>query len=384
MDDFIDALLGDVVELKRGYDLPQQERRLGTVPIVSSSGVTGYHATSMVPGPGVVTGRYGTLGLVFYVTERFWPLNTTLYVRDFKGNDPKFVSYFLRSLDFNAYSDKAAVPGLNRNHLHLAPVRFPSRLTDQRSIASVLAALDDKIDLNRRMNETLEAMARAIFKDWFVDFGPSRAKMEGRAPYLAPEIWKLFPHRLDDAGKPEGWAVGCLEDLFVLQRGFDLPSEKRINGPYAVMAAGGLNGFHNEFMAIGPGVTTGRSGVLGNVFFVHENFWPLNTSLWVKSFNTATPAYAYFILKNIDIAMYNAGSAVPTLNRNHIHSLPLPVPRKATIVAFDEIVMPLLKRQRANENESITLSGARDLLLPKLMSGEIRVKDAEKIAVTAL
>ena len=85
---------------------------------------------------------------------------------------------------------------------------IPATRSDQRAIASILGALDDKIDLNRRMNETLEAMARAIFKDWFVDFGPTRAKMEGGAPYLAPEIWALFPDRLDDEGKPEGWKMG--------------------------------------------------------------------------------------------------------------------------------------------------------------------------------
>jgi type I restriction enzyme S subunit len=159
-----ECALGDVIELKRGYDLPQQERRSGNVPIVSSSGVTDYHAEAMVKGPGVVTDRYGTLGQVFYVAEDFWPLNTTLYVRDFKGNDPKFISYFLRSVDFLAYSDKAAVPGLDRNHLHMARVRFPVDVVEQRAIAHILGTLDEKIELNRRMNETLEHIARAIFK----------------------------------------------------------------------------------------------------------------------------------------------------------------------------------------------------------------------------
>src|SRR4051812_5449584 len=116
--EWLDVRLGDVIELKRGYDLPQQQRLPGSVPLVSSSGVTDHHAVAMAKGPGVVTGRYGTLGEVFYIREDFWPLNTTLYVRDFKGNDPRFISYLLRGVDFLAYSDKAAVPGLNRNHLH--------------------------------------------------------------------------------------------------------------------------------------------------------------------------------------------------------------------------------------------------------------------------
>ena len=142
-----EASLGEVIELKRGYDLPQRKRIPGSVPLISSSGVTYYHTEAKVRGPGVVTGRYGTLGEVFFVPSDFWPLNTTLYVCDFKGNDPRFISYFLRGLDFSAYSDKAAVPGLNRNHLHQTAVRYPADITEQRAIAHVLGTLDDKIEM---------------------------------------------------------------------------------------------------------------------------------------------------------------------------------------------------------------------------------------------
>ena len=175
-EDWKQTTLGKVIELKRGYDLPRQKRTPGHIPIVSSSGPTDYHSESKVQGPGVVTGRYGTLGQVFFIPENFWPLNTTLYVRDFKGNDPRFISYFLRGIDFSAYSDKAAVPGLNRNHLHQESVRIPTDIHEQRAIAHILGTLDDKIECNRRMNETLEAMARTLFKSWFLDFDPVHAK----------------------------------------------------------------------------------------------------------------------------------------------------------------------------------------------------------------
>ena len=113
-----ECLLGDVLTLQRGFDLPNRHRRDGTVPIVSSSGITGFHSEARVIGPGVITGRYGTLGEVFYVDREFWPLNTTLYVRDFKGNDPLFLSYFLRTLDLSSQNTAGAVPGLNRKALH--------------------------------------------------------------------------------------------------------------------------------------------------------------------------------------------------------------------------------------------------------------------------
>lgn len=137
--------LGEVVELKRGYDLPARVRVPGKIPVVSSSGISGLHAEAKVKGPGVVTGRYGTIGQVFKLDKDFWPLNTTLYVRDFKGNDPAFIYYFLQTLDYTVYSDKAAVPGVNRNHLHTAEVSLPP-LEEQRAIAEILGALDEAGD----------------------------------------------------------------------------------------------------------------------------------------------------------------------------------------------------------------------------------------------
>ena len=135
-----ECLVGDVVNLKRGYDLPRQKRRPGKVPIVSSSGTSDFHDTAMVEGPGVITGRYGTIGNVYYVEEDFFPLNTTLYVQDFKGNDKRFTSYFLRTIDFFSCSDKAAVPGVNRNHLHLLEAKIPP-LAEQKAIAHILGTL---------------------------------------------------------------------------------------------------------------------------------------------------------------------------------------------------------------------------------------------------
>src|SRR5205807_5345371 len=137
------------------------------------------------------------------------PLNTTLFVKDFKGNDPRFVSYLLRTIDFRSCSDKSSVPGVNRNHLHRLRVCVPEP-PEQRAIAHILGTLDDKIELNRRMNETLEAMARALFKSWFVDFDPIRAKAEGRDPTLPKPLADLFPDSFENSEMgaiPTGWRV---------------------------------------------------------------------------------------------------------------------------------------------------------------------------------
>ena len=140
-------------------------------------------------------------------------------------------------------------------------------IAEQRAIANILGTLDDKIELNRRMNETLEAMARGLFKDWFVDFGPTRAKAESRDPYLAPEIWDLFPDKLDEDGKPEGWEDSKVEDYLELAYGKSLPARSRRPGGVAVYGSGGLTGFHDEALIKGPAVIVGRKGTVGSLYW---------------------------------------------------------------------------------------------------------------------
>ena len=160
--------LGEFITLKRGYDLPSNMRVHGHVPVVSSSGTTGYHNVAKVEGPGVITGRYGTLGEVFFVADSFWPLNTSLYVQDFKGNDPKFSAYFLKTVLAKRSSDKAAVPGVNRNDLHRLSVRVTRDTGKQKTIASILSTYDDLIENNQRRIRLLEQTARLLYKEWFV------------------------------------------------------------------------------------------------------------------------------------------------------------------------------------------------------------------------
>jgi type I restriction enzyme S subunit len=197
--------LGDVLTLQRGFDLPRRKRREGDVPIVSSSGITGYHDEAKVKAPGVITGRYGTLGEVFYLTDDFWPLNTTLFVRDFKGNDPHFISYFLRTLNLESQNVASSVPGLNRNYLHLLTVQIPP-LPTQRKIAAVLSAYDDLIENNTRRIAVLEEMARMLYQEWFVRFRfPGHEDVAMVDSELGPV--------------PEGWEVTRVSEVAEVFRG---------------------------------------------------------------------------------------------------------------------------------------------------------------------
>ena len=373
-----EASLGEVIELKRGYDLPQRKRIPGSVPLVSSSGVTYYHTEAKVRGPGVVTGRYGTLGEVFFVSSDFWPLNTTLYVRDFKGNDPRFISYFLRELDFSAYSDKAAVPGLNRNHLHQAAVRYPADITEQRAIAHILGTLDDKIELNRRMNQTLEQMARAIFQDWFVDFGPVRAKLEGREPYLPRELWDLFPDRMVDSelGEiPEGWGVKKLGDCIELAYGKALKAGDRKGGDVPVYGSNGQVGWHNEKLVDGPGIVVGRKGNPGVVTWSYTDFFPIDTAFYVVPRGSNLKlGFLFLALIGQDLPAVSADSAVPGLNRNLAYMNRQIIADRMTMDAFSSYADAIFARRHCLEEESRALAAQQDALLPKLLSGELQLE----------
>ncbi|MEM5549092.1 restriction endonuclease subunit S [Pseudoalteromonas fuliginea] len=194
--DWIDCELGDLIELKRGYDLPKTKRVNGGVPVVSSSGSSGEHNEIKVKAPGVVTGRYGTIGEVFYIEDDFWPLNTTLYVKDFKGNDPLYVYYFLKTIRYSDYTDKGAVPGINRNHIHRAKVKVPVDPLHQRNLALKLFDLDKKIQLNKQTNQTLEKMAQALFKSWFVDFDPVFDNLLASADFKLENLETSLPDEL--------------------------------------------------------------------------------------------------------------------------------------------------------------------------------------------
>ena len=391
--------LGEVVELKRGYDLPRRERVSGSIPLVSSSGITDYHEEAKVKGPGVVTGRYGTLGKVYYVPEDFWPLNTTLYVRDFKGNDPRFIAYFLGNLDFSVYSDKAAVPGLNRNHLHQALVHVPL-LPEQRAIAHILGTLDDKIELNRRMNETLEEMARALFKSWFVDFEPVRAKMEGRWRRgesllgMPAELYDLFPDGMVDSelGEiPGGWEVKRMGDIIEIHDSVRVPLNSRQRaqrqGPYPYYGAAGIMDYVDDFLFEGIFVLTGEDGSVVDsegypvVQYVWGRFWVNNHAHVLKGKNGVSQEHLYLLLQLENIAPFVTGAVQPKLSQKNLKAIPVVLPTQATCQAFFDLIQPMFAALRNNTGESNSLAVSRDALLSKLMSGEVRLKQSEPLLV---
>jgi type I restriction enzyme S subunit len=417
--------LGDFIELKRGYDLPKKQRTAGSVPLVSSAGISDYHSEAKVCGPGVVTGRYGTIGEVFYVEEDFWPLNTTLYVRDFKGNDPRFTYYFLKTIDYLQYSDKAAVPGVNRNHLHTAEISVPESVTEQRRIASVLSALDDKIQLNHQINQTLEQMAQAIFKSWFVDFEPVKAKiaaldaggseedallaamqaisgkdadqlarMQAEQPEQYAELRataELFPSAMQDSelGEiPEGWEATTFGEVSICLDKHRVPLSKRQreqkqgNIPYygatSVMDYVDEHIFDGIYLLVGEDGSVLKEDGTPFVQYIWGKSWVNNHAHVIQGANGVSTEQLMCFISMQNIAAYVTGAVQLKLNQKNMNSIPFVKAPNEVNEKFSQIVGPFFAKYRALLDQSSTLSTLRDSLLPKLLSGELTLPGTEE------
>ena len=382
-----EVTLGEVLNLQRGFDLPADDRLPGNHPVIASTGPVGTHHRSAVQGPGVVIGRSGSLGGGQFIKEDFWPLNTTLWVQDFRGNARRFCYYLLKSLDLASFNAGSGVPTLNRNHIHPLPVKIPP-LPEQRAIAHILGTLDDKIELNRRMNETLEEMARALFQDWFVDFGPVRAKLEGREPYLPPELWSLFPNRLVDSelGEiPEGWEVEELGEVIAIYDSVRVPLNSRQRterqGPYPYYGAASIMDYVDDFLFDGIYVLTGEDGSVVNangypvVQYVWGQFWVNNHAHVLRGKNGISEEHLYLIMQQTNIKAFVTGAVQPKLSQGNLQSIPFVLTNEFISRAFSSIVQPLFATIRANTDESVTLTAQRDALLPRLVSGEVKLGD---------
>ncbi len=413
MGEWIETTIGDQATLQRGIDITKAEQRPGKVPVISSGGISSYHDTVAVKGPGVVLGRKGVVGSVFYVAEDYWPHDTSLWVKDFHGNYPQFVYYFFKSIGAQiARMDVgSANPTLNRNHVHPIPIKWPP-LPEQKAIAAILGSLDDKIELNRRMNATLEEMARALFQSWFVDFDPVRAKLEGRKPVgLDEETAKLFPAEFQDSELgpiPRGWGVRTIDDL----------AERVAIGPFgsdikvATFVAEGIpiiSGQHLHgtllddsefnFVSIEHADRLKRSNVeRGDVIFTHAGnigqvayipttsrydryiisqrqfYMRCNRGLVSPFYITAyfkTPEGQHQLLAN------TSSTGVPSISQpvTYLRQLKVVVPPTPVLAIFDAAIASIHMKVAANESQSRTLAALRDTLLPKLLSGELRVPD---------
>jgi type I restriction enzyme S subunit len=374
------------------------------VPILGSFGITGWHDVVRARGPGVTVGRSGaSFGVVSYSPTDYWPLNTALYVVDFHGNDERFAYYFLKRFDFKGFNSGSAQPSLNRNFVHPVPVDVPP-LEEQRAIAHILGTLDDKIELNRRMSETLEAMARALFKSWFVDFDPVRAKIEGRwqrgqsLPGLPAHLYDLFPARLvpSELGEiPEGWEVRILGDVAANPRRGIQPNRIQPDTPYIALEHMPKRRIALSDWGVADSLESNKFEfkkgeiLFGKLrpYFHKVGVAPIDGVCSTDIVVVAPKSTDWFCFvlghgSSVEFVEYtNAGSTgtkMPRTSWAEMSRYPIALPPQAVAHVFTERLQPFVDRIIAGIHESRTLAALRDALLPKLISGEIRVKDAKR------
>ncbi len=315
---------------------------------------------------------------------------------------PRFIQYLLRSHKYRAWIVGSATGTTVK---HTSPGRIESFVTrvpppdEQQAIAHILGTLDDKIELNRRRNQTLEAMARALFQDWFVDFGPVRAKMEGREPYLPADLWQLFPDRLDDEGKPERWKTKPLSDLCTLGRGASpRPISDYMNGEVPWVKIADATASNGPFLfetkervttagaeksvPVVPGdLILSNSATCGVPMFVELNGCIHDGWLYFKNLKLISKMYLFHVLVELaeHLVQIADGSVQKNLNTKLVGQQSVLVPEPAIVESFDVRTNCWFATMRQNTLESRTLAQLRDSLLPKLISGELHIADAEGI-----
>lgn len=374
------------------------ERKKGPYPYYGAQGIVDYVDDYIFDGFYILVAEDGENlrsqkeNVATLASGKFWVNNHAHVISSKPHCNTKYIFYALSDIDFTSYITGSTIPKLSQASLGNIELPCPS-LEVQDAIASILGSLDDKIDLNRRTNETLEAMARALFRDWFVDFGPTRAKMAGEAPYLAPELWELFPDRLDDEGKPEGWNSSNIYDVasvvygapfasslfntqsegIPLVRIRDLPSEK----PGVCTTE-----VHPKGFKILPGmIVVGMDGEFRAHLWGGEEAW-LNQRVCV--FQPKDGISSVFLRETIIpqlkfIEDTEVATTVIHLGKGDIDAFTTLVPSHEIMASFNNMAQIYYDKFVLNKQESRTLAQLRDLLLPKLMSGAISILDAEKM-----
>ena len=408
--EWIESTLGEFVRLQRGHDLTASEQQPGSVPIMGSAGPNGTHNEALAKGPGVVIGRSGaSAGRVHFTEVDYWPHNTCLYVTDFLGNNPRFAYYLLQTLDLAAFNSGSAQPSLNRNFLYSIPLKIP-RPVEQYGIVDVLKSLDDRITLLRETNATLEAIAQALFKSWFVDFDPVRAKMEGRTPEGMDEATAaLFPDGFEtsELGEvPRGWRQQTFRDTIQIIGGGtpktsnpdfwggDIPWFSVVDAPRSsdvfvidtekYITDAGLHGSSTKLLPVGTTIISAR-GTVGKLALTGRAMG-MNQSCYGLRGKAGDTYFTYFSATRLvqQLQQRAHGSVFDTITQETFAGIHVAYPQPPVIEAFDVAVSPLMARIRENLFQAQTLSTLRDTLLPRLISGQLRLPEAQALAQEAM
>ena len=369
--------LGDILNFRRGHDLPHSAMKPGNIPVAGSNGVIGYHDTATPIKPILTIGRSGNVGKPYFYEEA-WAHNTTLYVDDFKGNDPKFLYYLCQTMPFANFGGGSAVPTLNRNHIHPLETKIPVKVEDQCRIASILSSLDRKIELNNKINADLEEMAQAIFKNWFVDFEPFKdGKFVDSELGMIPEGWKVIS--LSEIMKYNGGSQPpASEFIDTYQEGYirfiqirDYDNDSHIT--YIPISKRNKLCDELDIMIARYGAALGRIcwGLKGAYNVALAKVTPIKSYYREYLRCYLNTSYFYQSINNKGARCAQSG-----FNQSDINSYMIAFPIDETVVMnFNDLCSSIMDKRLSLKYENSRLSTLRDTLLPRLMSGELEVPE---------
>jgi len=389
--------LGALIEFQRGFDLPKSQLVKGKYPVRSSNGILGYHNEYKATGPGITIGRSGTVGIPHLIRTNFYPHNTSLFIKDFKGNNVEYIYYLLKNLKLGNKKSGSGVPTMNRNHLHPLDILAYTDNFIQTQIAKILSNLDAKIELNNKINTELEAMAKLIYDYWFVQFDfPD----ENRKPYKSSGGKMVYNEKLKRE-IPEAWESGTIDDIAELVRGVSYnkhdikTSEDKNVTP--ILRATNITGntidlnnmvyVPNEFVSDSQVLNkfevliTMSSGSINHIgkngmFYFDEKvaFGAFCAKLVSKEdFRYFLFSYAQSDFMSATIKNECLGTNINNLNSSLVKGFKLVLPNKECLKSFNKKVAPVYNKIANNQKENQELAELRDWLLPMLMNGQVRV-----------
>ncbi|TSA37777.1 MAG: restriction endonuclease subunit S [Verrucomicrobiaceae bacterium] len=371
--------LGDALTLQRGFDITKAEQTDGNVPIVSSSGISSYHNKWKVKKPGLIIGRKGTLGTVHFIRSNCWPHDTTLWVKDFKGNDPLFLSFFLQTLKLENFDVGSANPTLNRNHVHKIKVIFPKTIDTQKKIAAILSAYDELIENNRRRIALLEKLAEEIYREWFV-----RLRFPGHEKVRVTK------------GVPQGWSIQPASEAFHVMGGgtpktevavywdgeisFFTPKDSHF-GFYVLdtektLTEKGLQSCSSQLFPAETIFITAR-GTVGELCLAHRPM-AMNQSCYALAPRGEQSVYFHFLAMKLAITYIKGISKSGVFDNiviDTFKNVPIRMPSAELLRSFNEMAKPIFAQIGCLLQTNVRLTETRDKLLPRLISGKLSVED---------
>lgn len=405
--------LGELITLQRGHDLPSQHRIDGPVPIMGSSGITGFHNIAKATGPGVIVGRSGdSMGVVSFIEKDYWPLNTCLYITDFKGNDITYIYYLLKLVNFDIFNSGSAQKSLNRNAVYPHKVLATKDRELQKKIGAILSSFEARIINSNKINQTLEQMSQTLFKSWFVDFDPvidnaldagnsipetlqSRAelrqKVRNSADFkpLPADIRSLFPAEFEETELgwvPKAWCFKNLSSVYLCLDSKRIPLSKQErcqkqpgNIPY--YGATSVMDYINEYIFDDILLLVGEDGSVIKddntpfIQYIWGKSWVNNHAHVLKGKDKISTEQLMLFMSQCNVSAFVTGAVQMKINQKNMGSIQFLKAPDNINTAFNEIIIPFFQKMRATKEQLSDLINLRDTLLPKLISGELSLED---------